>query len=84
MDTEEAGPGLIPPDGRMLESGRVVFAMPSVDARGLAVVDVAQATLAAITKQTLYYLLCTFYNIKCPHKVNKKYIYIYIQRNQSI
>lgn len=65
MDTEEAGPGLIPPDGRMLESGRVVFAMPSVDARGLAVVDVAQATLAAITKQPyiIFYAHFTILNV---------------------
>lgn len=49
----------------MLESGRVVFAMPSVDARGLAVVDVAQATLAAITKQPyiIFYAHFTILNV---------------------
>lgn len=47
VDTDDAGPGLIPLDGKMLESGRGAFDMPSVEARGFAVVPVAHATLTS-------------------------------------
>lgn len=43
----------MPLEGSMLDSGRGGLAMPSVEARGLAVVAVAQATLAPVI-ESLY------------------------------
>lgn len=45
VETDDAGPGRMPLDGRMFDRGRGAFNSPSDEARGFDVVDVAHATL---------------------------------------
>lgn len=46
----------MPPEGRMLDSGRGAFTMPSADARGFAVVAVAHATLTSVGQRGMLHL----------------------------